>query len=327
VESSARRSAFITGGSGFIGGRLIERLVRDGWTVTALARSDASAEAVRALGAEPAPGDLSDVEAMAAGMEGAGVVFHLAAHLGTWGKRSEFVAGNVTGTENALAAARRAGVARFVHAGTEAALMAGQPLVQVDETTPLQPESPAPYSATKAQADALVRDANGDGLETVRVRPRLVWGRGDTTLLPQIVEQVRAGRFAWIGGGRHLTDTTHVESVVEGLVLGAERGRAGEAYFVTDGDPIEFREFFTQWVGTQGVEIKDRSIPVPLARAVAAGGEALWRALPLGGEPPVTRLALWLASQECTIDISKARGELGYAPVKTRAEGMAELGP
>ena len=324
-QASARRSAFVTGGSGFIGGRLIERLAANDWRVKALARSDESAEKVRAAGAEPVTGDLAGVEKMAAGMAGCEVVFHLAAHLGTWGTRDEFVAGNVTGTANALEAARRAGVRRFVHCGTEAALMNGKPLVGVDETAPLQPGSPALYSATKAQADQLVADANGKGLETVRVRPRLVWGRGDTTLLPQIVEQVQAGKFAWIGGGRHLTDTTHVASVVEGLILGAEKGRAGEAYFVTDGEPVEFREFFTQWVRTQGVEIKDRSVPAPLARGVAAVSEALWRVLPVRSDPPLTRLEVWLASQECTIDIRKARRELGYAPVITRSDGMAEL--
>jgi nucleoside-diphosphate-sugar epimerase len=323
VEASTRRSAFLTGGSGFIGGRLIGRLLADGWTVKALARSEASADVVAALGAEPARGELADVGAMAAGMPGCDVVFHLAAHLGTWGDRAEFVAGNVTGTANALAAAREAGVRRFVHCGTEAALMHGRPLVNVDETTPLAPDSPALYSATKAQADALVGDAQG--IETVRVRPRLVWGRGDTTLLPQIVEQVEAGRFAWIGGGEHLTATTHVDSVVEGLVLGAERGTPGEAYFVTDGEPAVFREFMTELIGTQGVEIPDKSVPAPVVRAAAAAGETLWRLLRLRGEPPVTRLAYWLASQECTIDIAKARAELGYRPVKSRAEGMAEM--
>ena len=142
---------------------------------------------------------------------------------------------------------------RFVHVGTEAALMAGRPLVNVDETAPLRPDSPALYSATKARAEQAVRAANRDGFETVVVRPRFVWGRGDTTLLPSIVELVRSGRFAWIGGGRHLTSITHVDNTVEGLISGASRGRPGEAYFVTDGDPVVFREFVTRLLETQSV--------------------------------------------------------------------------
>jgi nucleoside-diphosphate-sugar epimerase len=318
-------TAFVTGGSGFIGGRLIRRLVGDGWRVRALARSDRSASVVAERGAEPVHGDLDDVESMRAGAEGCDIAFHAAAHLGEWGSRAEFERGNVGGTRNALAAAQSAGVRRFVHVGTEAGLMAGQPLVRVDETEPLRPDSKALYSATKAQAEQVVVAANGEGFETVVLRPRLVWGVGDTTILPPLVEAVRSGRFAWIGGGTHLTDKTHVDNVVEGLVLAAERGAPGEAYFVTDGEPVVFREFITELLATQGVEIPARNVPPVVARVLAGAGETVWRVLPLRGGPPLTRLAYWLSALECTIDISKARRDLGYEPVRSRAEGMEEL--
>src|SRR3954470_14008052 len=180
--------AFVTGGSGFIGGVLIRRLRAEGAEVSALARSDSSAAKVEEAGAAAARGDLHDVAAMTAGAEGCDVAFHAAAALGEWGRREDFEWGNVQGTRNALEATRQAGVKRFVHVGTEAALMAGEPLVNVDETAPLRPDSKAPYPWSKARAEQAVRDANGNALETVVVRPRFVWGRGDTTLLPQIVE-------------------------------------------------------------------------------------------------------------------------------------------
>jgi nucleoside-diphosphate-sugar epimerase len=319
------RSAFVTGGSGFIGGKLVRRLIEAGWTVRALARSDRSAEKVAALGAQPVAGDLDDVAGMRAGADGAEVAFHAAAHLGEWGSRAEFERGNVGGTRNAIDACRSAGVRRFVHVGTEAALLAGKPLVNVSEEAPLRPDSKAAYSATKALAERVVRDANDDRFETVVIRPRLVWGPGDTTILPQIAELVRSGGFAWIGGGRHLTATTHVDNVVEGLMLGAERGASGGVYFVTDGPPIAFRTFVERLLGTQGLTPPERSVPAAVARAAAAAGEALWRALPLPGRPPLTRLAVWLASLEATIDISRARDELGYTPVKDRDDGLREL--
>ena len=317
--------AFVTGGSGFIGGALVRRLVAEGTSVRALARSDSSAAAVEALGAEPVRGDLGDRAAMEAGAAGCDTAFHLAAHLGTWGKREEFVRDNVTGTENALAGCRAAGVRRFVHCGTEAALIAGEPLVEVDETAPLRPDSKALYCSTKALAEQAVRAASADGFETVVLRPRFVWGVGDTTLLPGITAMVESGRFAWIGGGSHLTDTTHVDNVVEGLVLTAEKGRAGEAYFVTDGDRVVFREFVSAMLETQGVEPPTRSVPAAIAGPLAAASEGVWRLLHLGGEPPLARFAVWVSSQECTIDISKARAELGYEPVIDRERGLAEL--
>lgn len=322
---SEARTAFVTGGSGFIGGRLVRRLSVEGWAVRGLARSERSAEAVRAAGAEPLRGDLDDVEAMAAGAEGCAVAFHAAAHLGEWGSREEFERGNVGGTRNALRGCEQAGVGRFVHVGTEAALLAGRPLVEVDESAPLRPDSKALYCATKAAAERSVLDASREGFETVVLRPRLVWGPGDGTILPALVSAIEAGRFMWIGGGRHRTSTTHVDNVVEGLMLAASRGRPGEAYFVTDGEPVVFREFIGELVATQGVKVPDRSIPAPLGRALAAGSEALWRALRLKGSPPITRTAFWLSALETTIDISKARRELGYEPVRAVPEGLAEL--
>lgn len=318
-------AAFVTGGSGFIGGKLVQRLVAEGRPVRALARSDAAAERVAELGAEPVRGDLADRSSLAAGAAGASVAFHLAAHLGEWGAWEEFERGNVEGTKNALAGCAEAGVKRFVHCGTEAALMAGQPLIHVDETAPLRPDSRAPYPATKAKAEQAVREASHAGFETVVVRPRFVWGKGDTTLLPEMVSTVKAGKFAWIGGGRNVTDTAHVDNVVEGLILAAARGRPGEAYFVTDGEPVVFREFVSEMLRTQGVEPPDRSLPAWTAAPMARVCEAAWRLLPLPGEPPMTTFRAWLLTQECTIEIDKARGELDYEPLVGHEQGLAEL--
>jgi len=317
--------AFVTGGSGFVGGALIERLRREVWDVRALARSERATERVRALGAEPVAGDLDDRDSLRAGTEGCEVAFHAAAKVEDWGDPADFERLNVRGTQNVIDASRDAGVRRLVHVGTEAALMAGQPLVNVDESAPLRPDSAALYSSSKAKAEQLIRAANGHGLETVVVRPRFVWGRGDATLLPALSEMVRSGRFRWVGGGRQLTATTHIDNTVEGLWLGATKAPAGGVYFVTDGEPVVFREFLTQMLGTQGVTIPDKSVPPGVAKAAAASAERVWRLLKRPGSPPLTRFAVWVSSQECTIDISRAERELGYRPVISREEGLAEL--
>ncbi len=316
---------FVTGGSGFIGGRLIERLRAEGHSVRALARSEQAAQRVRELGAEPASGEIGDLAALRNAADGAELAFHAAAHLGDWGPREQFERVNVSGTANVLTACAQAGVRRLVHVSTEAALLAGEPLVNVDETAPLRPDSPALYSSTKARAERLVRDANRGAFETVVVRPRFVWGRGDTTLLPTMLSLVADGRFVWVGGGQHRTSTTHVDNVIEGLMLGASRGAAGNVYFVTDGEPVVFREFVTDLLATQGVEAPTRSLPAPVVHGAAVACEAVWRALPLRGNPPLTRFAYWIGAQDCTINITKARQELGYQPVRTIAEGLEEL--
>jgi nucleoside-diphosphate-sugar epimerase len=318
-------TAFVTGGSGFIGGALIERLLHEGWDVRALARSDAAAAKVRERGAEAVGGDLDEAQALRAGAEGSEVAFHAAAKVEDWGDPADFERLNVRGTQNVVDACRAAGVRRLVHVGTEAALMAGQPLVNVDEDAPLRPDSAVLYSSTKARAELLVRAANGEGIETVVIRPRFVWGRGDTTLLPALTELVRAGRFRWIGGGGQLTDTTHVDNTVEGLWLAGTAAPPGGVFFVTDGEPVVFREFVTRMLATRGVTAPEGSVPAGVAGAAAAAAERLWRLTRRSGAPPITRFAVWVSSQECTLDISRARAELGYRPVTTREQGLAEL--
>src|SRR4051794_5381828 len=303
------QTAFVTGGSGFIGGRLIARLVGEGWRVRALARSPEADARVEGLGAEAVRGDLDSGAALRAGSHGCAHVFHAAAHLGADGDLKAFERVNVQGTKNLLAACRDAEVKRFVHVGTEAALLAGEPLIEADERTPLRPDSPVPYSATKAKAEIEVLAASQEGVfETVSVRPRFVWGVGDTTLLPMFIEQVRAGKWAWVAGGRNRTSTTHVDNVVEGLLCGALRGVPGNAYFVLDdGGPVVFKEFVSELMRTQGVEPPTRSVPKLAARFI------------------LPRFAYWITTQDCILDDTKARTQLGYTPVTSRDDGLAAL--
>lgn len=314
------KRAFVTGGSGFLGKRLIAELagVR-GVPVHALARSEASAIAVRGVGAEPVRGDLDDVRVLTEGMQDCDVVLHAAAHVKQHGRLAEFLRINVQGTENVLAAARAAGVRRVVHIGTEAVLADGQPIVRADEARPYPARPAGPYPISKGLAERAVLAANRPGeLETVVVRPRFIWGKGDTSVLPELVRAVRRKQFGWIGGGRYLTSTCHVANVVEGALLAAERGAPGEIYFLTDGPPVEFRGFLTELLATQGVAAGDREIPRWLASTVAA--LTGWMT-----QPPITKTALALVGHEVTVDDAKARRELGYLGKVTREAGLAEL--
>src|SRR3954469_7651999 len=204
---------FVTGGSGFIGRHLLLRLLADGHVVRALARSDESARVVEGLGATPVRGDLADVGGLVDEIRGSAVVVHAAADVTSWRPDHEV---NVTGTSRMLDAAREAGVRRFVHVSTEAVLVGGKPLRYVDESAPYPAKHVGEYARTKALAEQLVLAANGRQLRTVAVRPRLVWGPGDTTLLPEILEAARHGRWVWMDGGHYLTSTCHVANLCEG---------------------------------------------------------------------------------------------------------------
>ncbi len=314
---------FVTGGSGFVGGELVRRLVADGHVVRALARSDETAAGLAEAGAEPVRGNLHDHAALRRGVEGCELVYHAAALVSDWAPRSAFEHANVEGTRNVVRACEAAGSRRLVHVSSESAILSGRPLRGADETWPLQPRSRALYAASKARAELAVGKASG--VETVIVRPVLIWGPGDRTIRPGFAAAVREGRFTWIDGGRHLTSTTHVDNAVHGILLGAGRGRPGETYSISDGEPISFRAFLTALLATVGVVPPERSLPFWLARPLAAGSESAWRALRRPGRPPLTRTVTWLTGLDRTIDIGKARRELGYAPGRSRAEGFAEL--
>ena len=314
------KRAFVTGGSGFLGGRLIEILVARGVEVVALARSDASAKKVEARGARAIKGDLENVAAMTDGMKGCDVVFHAAAHTEQYDPLEVHIRITVRGTENVIEAARAAHVPRFVHVSTEAVLADGKPIVRADEARPLPMRPLGEYPITKGMAERAVIAANSTDLATVIVRPRFIWGKGDTNVLQNFVSAVKAGSYAWIDGGRYLTSTCHVDNVVEGMILAAERGTPGAIYFLTDGAPIELRAFVTDMLASQGLDPGTRSVPHWAAHALVMLTAWMKR-------PPLTRTAFALMAHEVTVDDTKARRELGYVGAKTRSEGLAEMHP
>ena len=328
-----RAAVFVTGGSGFLGRNLISTLVGQGMRVRALARSVAALAVVAGLGAEPVGGDLDDIAALRAGMEGCVIAFHLAARTNDWGRYEDAYRANVTGTEHVLAAANAAGVPRLVHVSTEAVLVGDgkdyRPLVNVDETWP-RPQRPLGlYALTKGLAEERVLAANTPNLQTVIVRPRFIWGAGDTTVLPPLAQAVRAGAFVWFDGGHYLTSSCHVTNACEGLLAAARHGRGGEIYFVTDGAPVEFRAVVSALLATQGLKPGGRSIPAGLARTGAGVAEGAWRLLRLRRELPLTRFRVRIIGEEVTVNDAKARRELGYTGRVSREEGLArmEAGP
>ncbi|MGH8481017.1 MAG: NAD-dependent epimerase/dehydratase family protein, partial [Nevskiaceae bacterium] len=279
-------------------------------------------------GATAVEGDLDAVEAMRQGMADCDAVFHAAALAAEWGPREEFERFNVDGTRHALDAARAAGVKCFVHVGTEAALCDGTPLLDVDESRPLPEHALHRYPRTKNQAERLVRAASAPGFRTVVVRPRFIWGNDDTSVLAALAAAVKDGRFMWMDGGRYPTSTTHVDNVCEGLLLAADKGRGGEAYFITDGPPVELRDFVTKMLATRGVDPGGKSVPKWLALGIAYASEFIWEIVaPFGldGEPPVTRMAVHLFGEPVTVNDAKARRELGYVGKVTREQGLASL--
>lgn len=313
---------FLTGGSGFVGSHLIERLAAE-HELLAMARSSSSAERVHVHGARPVRCSLEDVEAHH--MEGIDAVIHAAAFVEEWGSREQFWRGNVEGTQRMLDAARGARAQRFVHIGTEAVLFDGRDLVDVDESHPYPERQRFLYSESKAEAERRVLAAHGPALHTVVLRPRLVWGPRDNSVLPAVERMVEDGGWVWLDGGRHRTSTAYVGNVAEAVALALHRGRGGQAYFISDGQEHSLRDVLSALARTRGLELPDRSVPGWLARGATRVVEAAWRLLPLPGAPPVTHFALAMLSRTVTVRIDKAREELGYTPRWDLEQGLEAM--
>jgi len=313
---------FVTGASGFVGGHVAEKLAGR-YEVRAMARSERSAAVVRGYGAEAVRCDLDSVTAEH--LAGCDAIVHCAAFAEEWGTREQFWQGNVEGTTRLLAAARAAGVKRFVHIGTEAALFDGGDLVNVDESHPFPARQPFLYGETKAEAERRVLAANAEGFATLSLRPRLVWGPRDASVLPAILRAARAGRFAWIDGGQQRTSTTHVHNLVAAVEAALTRGEGGRAYFIADEGTRTMRSFLTALAATERVDLGDRSVPGWMARTMAAVVEMGWRVLGRKDTPPMTRFAASMLSAQVTVRTDRARAELGYTPVVSVDAGLAAL--
>jgi len=322
-------SVLVTGGTGFLGRRLVERLLAESRPVAVLARNPAAD--LERRGVRFIQASLDDGAAVAAACVGIGTVFHVAARVGVWGRAADYFRTNVVGTRALLEGCRTHGVARFVHTSTPSVVYNGRDLAGADESLPLTTRCPSPYPRTKAIAEREVLAANGPGLRTLALRPHLIWGAGDPHLVPRVLARARAGRLRIVGSGHNRVDMVHIENAVDAHLL-AERAlalptapAAGHAYFITNGEPVSLWSWINELLAALGEPRITRQISLRTAFAIGAACEVAWRVLPLRGEPPMTRFVAAELAKDHWFDLTAARRDLGYAPRVSMAQGTAEL--
>lgn len=310
-------SALVTGATGFLGGALVRRLLRDGAAVTATGRSEERGRALEALGATFVSADLADADLVAALCSGRDVVFHCGALSSPWGRASAFHAANVLGTRHVVHGCLASG-ARLVHVSSPSVYGGFHDRLDIREDAEWQ-DVTTHYAHTKRLAEHEVRRRLP---EATIVRPRAIYGPGDNAILPRVVRALRAGRLPIVGDGRTLVDLTYVDDAADALVLCAARSEAvGKTYNVTGGDVRELWPLLFALCERLGFEKPKRRLTKKAAWNV---GQALERvAAATGGwEPPLTRYTVTVLSTSLTLDISAIREDVGYAPKVGVDEGM-----
>ncbi len=321
--------SLVTGAGGFLGRYIVEQLVARGARVRALVRR--KLPDLESLGVECVHGDIRDLEEVKRACRDVAVVYHTAAVAGIWGPWHHYYDTNVLGTKNLITGCCHAGVVRLVFTSSPSVTFSGYDQCGVDESASYPARWLAHYPHTKALAEQMVLQANGQHhLLTCALRPHLIWGPRDQHLIPRLLDRARKGQLRRVGNGKNLIDAVFVENAAAAHLLAADAlqpgsAACGKAYFITNGEPVNCWQWINEVLVAAGLEPLRRSVPLPIAYTVGTAFEALWTLLRRTDEPRMTR---FLASQLGTshyFDISAARRDLGYVPTISMENGMKKL--
>lgn len=308
-------TALVTGGTGFLGQALARRLRDGGWIVAALGRNATIGARLEAEGIRFIQADLADAAAMAKACAGQDVVFHSGALSVPWGPYEAFYEANVLGTHHVAEGCLVGGVGRLVHVSTPSLYFDGRDREWIKESDPLPARGVNHYAETKRLAEQMVDAAAARGLATVTIRPRGIFGPGDTTILPRLVKANAAGRLPLFDGGRARIDLTYVENVVDALLdcARAPDSALGAKYNITNGEPVAVGDLLPRVFAAIGVAFNPKPLAAWQGLAAATALET-WARVTSGPEPLLTAYAVGLLSKHQTLDITQARDKLGYAP-------------
>lgn len=317
----------ITGGGGFVGKALGQALVSRGFEVISVARG--AYPELKALGISHHQIDLSkDLEKLITVSNDCDAIFHVAAKVDMWGKYEDFFAANVLATRNVIQACKVNNIKRLIFTSSPSVIADGKDLLGVNETYPYPSKYMAFYPQTKAQAEKEVLQSNNStSLKTIALRPHLIWGRGDTNLIPTVVGKAEKGKLLCIGDGSNLTDLTYIDDCVQAHIkafdsLETNPAVSGKPYFISQGDPVNMWQWVDQILTIHKLPVIRKKVNKKFAMLVASVLEAISRVLPGSPEPLFTKFLVCEMSTSHYFDISAAKNDLGYEPQYSVSEAM-----
>ncbi|QYJ99259.1 NAD-dependent epimerase/dehydratase family protein [Shewanella alkalitolerans] len=332
------RHALVTGAGGFLGKAICQRLIAAGIAVTGFARGHYPE--LEAMGVNMVSGDICDLEAVTDAMAGCDLVFHVASKAGVWGSKESYFAPNVLGCDNLLKAAVAHGIDSFVYTSTPSVTFAGEDESGIDESAPYASRFLNYYGESKAIAEQRVTAANGTSLpgsstenrlNTVSLRPHLIWGPEDPHLVPRVIARARAGKLKLVGKADKLVDTIYVGNAAYAHILAAltlkqnPQRCAGKCYFLSNDEPITMAAMLNKILACAELPKVEQRVPASVAYLAGALLEGVYGLLGKREEPIMTRFVARQLSTSHYFDISAAKCDLNYRPLVSIDEGMVQL--
>ncbi len=320
----------VTGAGGFLGLHLVEKLAARGDAVRAVVRhsrpnfSDASIETVVT--------DLADRAKVIEACRGVDVVFHVAGQSGIWGPWSWYYRNNVLSTKHLIEGCWKHRVRRLVFTSSPSVAFDGTDQEKIDETTGYPKKWLCHYAHTKAIAERAVLEANGEGkLATCALRPHLIWGPGDRSLIPRLFHRARRRQLVQIGDGSNRVDTVYVENAADAHIAAASAldsptsAPAGKAYFISQDEPVGCWQWINRLLSLENLPPIEKKVSLKFAYRCGAFMETAYKFLRLKDEPPLTRFLALQLGRSHYFDISRARNDFGYTPTVSTEEGLKRL--
>lgn len=316
----------VTGATGLVGSHVVESALKRGYRVRALVRPTSHTGLPEHGNVETVVGDLTEAKTLFKAAEGVDTVVHCAAKVGDWGPLAEYRRLNVEALDVLLRAAEyQDTLKRFVFLSSLSVYPARHHF-GTDETEPICLKGLDAYTRTKAEGEQLVgRYVREHGLPAIILRPGFLYGPRDRTVLPRLLERLRAGQVVFFGSGEQKLNHTYVKNLVDAVLLAVAYPTAtGQAYNITDQPTVSKRRFIATLAELTGCEVPTKKIPLWLARGLAGCLETSYRLLRKQRAPLVSKARYKFLGLNLDFSIEKAKRELGYRPRWNLLAGMQE---
>ncbi|MCB2183164.1 MAG: NAD-dependent epimerase/dehydratase family protein [Desulfobulbaceae bacterium] len=322
------KKVVVTGGGGFVGKAIVKLLLARGIETTVIGRNTYP-DVIR-MGATVICGDIRNADFLSSAFREHDAVFHVAAKAGIWGSFKDYYSINVQGSENVLQACRDNGIRNLVYTSTPSVVFRNHDLEGVDESVPYAENFLCHYAKTKVIAEKKILSANSEGLLTTALRPHLVWGPGDTNLIPRLVERGKKRQLKIVGTAENIVDISYIDNVAMAHLLAAENlektaSAAGQAYFISQGEPVNLWNWINDLFSRLRLPLVSKRVGFQKAYVLGALIEKFYLLTRNQNEPPMTRFLAEQLAKSHWFSIDKARVDFGYVPQVSTAEGMERM--